>query len=337
MAGLRPMRADAGPWRQPSSADHVPTVHAAKRTLAGLAFAACLVLSQTVPSPDTRAITRSTAESALGEAAKQSGAREIFIAGYVGAPFYYRSDVHLVQPGGTDVVLKRLGWDGDALYFPIDGGIRSLEWWGNFGLMIDFLHNKAIARLGKGAHGRKLSDPVIETVDAAGQIAGLPAPARIKLTELFERFEFTHGHNMLFLTPVLRLPNIAPGLTPYLGAGPGLALPHVEVWSPDAAHAIRTNEYQLAGPAWQVVAGLDFRIGQWSYFVEYKFSYAWISGSLTGDQSWKNFNMPGDLLRQLRRWWSGTEPKFGRFSTVLGAHQIVAGGGYWFQRGTARP
>lgn len=286
------------------------------------------------PAPDVREQPSVQVSSARAESGEKSTAREIFIAGYIGAPFYYRSDVHLTQPGGTDLVLKKLGWDGDALYFPIDGGIRSLEWWGGLGLMVDFLHNKAIARLGKGAHGRKLADPVIETVDAAGRLGGLPAPARIKLTELFERFEFTHGHNMLFFTPVVRLPNLGPGITPYFGAGPGLALPHVEVWSPNAGREHRTNEYQLAGPAWQFVAGLDFRIGQWSHFVEYKFSYAWISGSLTGDHSWMNFNMPGDLVRQFMRWWRGTEPKFGRFSTTLGAHQIIAGSGYWFRRGS---
>src|SRR5690606_8977237 len=91
--------------------------------------------------------------------------REILVAGYAGLPYYYRSDVRLEQPNGTKLLLKRLGWDGDAFYFPIDGGIRSVEWRGNTGLMIDFLHNKAIARLGRGSHGRKLANPVVEDVE----------------------------------------------------------------------------------------------------------------------------------------------------------------------------
>jgi hypothetical protein len=304
-----------------------------KLIITGLIFVILLTLIHSASRPDASEGHQARSVTQSNEPTRATTGREILIAGYVGAPFYYRSDVHLVQPGGTDVILKRLGWDGDALHFPIDGGVRSVEWWGRFGLMVDFLHNKAIARLGKGAHGRKLAEPIVETVDATGLIAGLPAPARLKLTELFERFEFTHGHNMLFLTPMVLLPSVGPGVSPYFGLGAGFALPHVEVWSPNAGRDHRTNEYQLAGPAAQFVAGLDFRFGQWSYFVEYKFSYAWISGALTGDQSWMNFNMPGDLVRQFRRWWRGDEPKFGHFSTTLAAHQIVAGSGYWFERG----
>lgn len=268
---------------------------------------------------------------------RRSPTARILIAGYAGAPFYYRSDVHLTRPDGTDTVLKRLGWDGDALYFPIDGGIRSVEWWGGAGLMVDFLHNKAIARLGKGAHGRKLAHPVIEEVDAAGTIAGQPAPPRVKLTDVLERFEFTHGHNVLLFTPLVRVGSLTPRIRPYFGLGAGFALPHVEVWPAGAGREQRTNEYQLAGPAAQAVAGLEFRTGKLSYFIEYKFTYAWISGALTGDQSWLNFNIPGDLWRQLGRWWRGEAPRYGHFSTRLGAHQMVAGAGYWWKAKQAAP
>ncbi|HRD76938.1 MAG TPA: lipid A oxidase, partial [Hyphomicrobiaceae bacterium] len=131
--------------------------------------------------------------------------RETTVSGYVGAPFYYRSDVRMSRNDDTDVVLKRLGWDGDALYFPIDGGVRSVSWNGSFGFMIDFLHNKAIARLGRGAHGRRLANPIVEEVEATGRLKGAPAPARLKLTDVFERLEFTHGHNVLLLNGMMRL------------------------------------------------------------------------------------------------------------------------------------
>lgn len=312
-----------------ASADRVVRADLATRLLAMLMLCAVAVrpwVVEAVGRDQAPPDAQSAAEPA--ETSPFRG-REILAAGYAGAPFYYRSDVHLVQPGGTDVTLKRLGWDGDALYFPVDGGIRSVEWWGSFGFMVDFLHNKAIARLGRGAHGRRLSNPVVEEVAASGTIAGKPAPARIKLTDLFERFEFTHGHNMLMLTPMLRLPSIRPGVRPYVGVGAGFALPHVEVWSPGAGREYRTNEYQYGGGVAQLVAGVELRVGRWSYFVEYKFSYASIAGALTGEESWKNFNMPGDLVRQLLRWWRREEPKFGRFSTTLAAHQIVGGAGYW--------
>ncbi|MEQ1698382.1 MAG: lipid A oxidase [Hyphomicrobiaceae bacterium] len=279
------------------------------------------------------AATEAALAKAVGAGPQAGLGQETYVAGYAGVPIYNRSDVKLVRPDGTDLTLKQLGWDGDALYFPIDGGVRSVQWsnsYAPFGFMVDFLHNKAISRLGKGAHGRKLKDPVIEEVDATGTLKGQPAAPRIKLTNVFERFEFTHGHNMLFFTPMLRLANITPALRPYVGAGAGFALPHVEVWHPGESQ--RTNEYQLAGPAVQFVAGLEFRSGKVSYFIEYKFSWASISGALTGDKSWLNFNMPGDLWRQASRWWRGEAPQYGTFSTELTAHQIVGGAGYWFAK-----
>lgn len=258
-------------------------------------------------------------------------ARDMLLAGYVAQPFYRPSDVHLSRPDGTDLRLESLGWDGDALVPPIDGGIRSVEWWGRAGMMIDFLHNKAVARLGRGAHGRKLANPVVDTVRARGTIAGQPAPETVLLTDLFERFEFTHGHNVLLVTPLVRLASFA-NITPYAGIGGGFALPHVEVWSAGDARDRRTNEYQLAGAAAQIVAGLDIRLGRFSWFIEYKLSWASISGALTGGHSWMNFDMPGDLLRQLGRWWRGEEPRLGRFSTTLIAHQVAGGVGYWVSR-----
>lgn len=284
-------------------------------------------LSEAVdPNDASKAATR----GAAGASASEFAERERIATFYVGAPFYYRSDVHIARPDGTDVTLKQLGWDGDALYFPIDGGLRSTEWWGPAGFMIDFLHNKAIARLGKGAHGRKLTNGVIEEVDASGTLKGAPAPARIKLTDVVERLEFTHGHNVLMFTPMLRLGAITPKIRPYFGLGLGFALPHVEIWFAGEGRENRTNEYQFAGPAAQAVAGLEIRTGRVSTLIEYKFTWAALTGALTGDQSWKNFNMPGDLLRQFQRWWKGEAPRLGTFDTHLSAHQIVVGVGAKF-------
>ena len=268
--------------------------------------------------------------------ASDRGRPERVVSGYVAQPFYRRSDVQLVRPDGTDLTLRQLGWDGDALHPPIDGGVRAVSWRSGTGLMLDFLHNKAIARLGKGAHGSRVAKPVIETVDATGTLAGQPAPPRILLTDLFERFEFTHGHNVLLLTPLLRLPSAIPGVRPYVGAGAGLAMPHVEVWAAGDPRERRTNEYQLAGPAAQLVAGFELRVGRLACFVEYKLSWAWISGALTGDHSRLSFDAPGDLLRQLRRWWRSEEPRLGRFTTSLVAHQIAGGIG-WRLGATAAP
>lgn len=317
-----------------------PSVRCAALAAPWPLLAAALMLATTLPGwvaamsqtgdATTRRVTAQPTEAA-------ASGRETIVAGYVGAPFYYRSNVRMTRPDGTDVTLERLGWDGDALYFPIDGGVRSTSWSGALGFMIDFLHNKAIARLGRGAHGRKLADPVIETVTARGTIGGQPAPDRIKLTDLFERLEFTHGHNVLLFTPMLRMGALAPSLRPYVGVGGGVAVPHVEVWFPGGAKEDRTNEYQYTGPAAQLVAGVELQVGRVAWFIEYKFTYAWIDALLTGDKSWKNFNMPGDLLRQVLRWWRGERPRHGTVSTVLGAHQIVGGAGYVWRHAPAAP
>jgi hypothetical protein len=298
-----------------------------------------LAAAESTTWPSVSAPEGDTASKPASEAAPATSAAqpvdELLIAGYLAQPYYYRSDLHIQRPDGTDARFKDMGWDGDALMPPIDGGVRTVKWHGSLGWMVDFLHNKAVARLGKGAHGRRIANPVIEDASVEGTWKGKPATSGVKLTDYFTRLEFTHGQNMLFLTPLLRLGSLRPGLTPYVGVGAGFALPHVELWVPGEALENRTNEYQYAGPALQFVAGLELRTGRASYFLEYKFSFAWIGAALTGEESWKNFNMPGDLLRQLRRWWAGEPPKYGTFSTALGAHQAVIGAGYWWQR--ARP
>lgn len=327
----------AGTWVQ-RSATQVGRGPAGGRWDAAVRMAAAVLLvvwmslpwiAQAVAPPDEREAVIPTSGPGQGDTAVN---REILLAGYIAQPYYYRSDVHLKQAGGTDAILKRMGWDGDAIHPPIDGGVRSVQWWHNVGFMVDFLHNKAIARLGKGAHGRKAARPIIEEVEVAGTMDGKPAPSRLRLPDRFERFEFTHGHNVLLFTPLLRTGTFTPRVRPYLGVGGGFALPHVELWSAQDRREDRTSEYQLAGSAWQVLAGVELRTGKLSYFLEYKFTFAFISAALTGDQSWKNFNMPGDLLRQLGRWWRGEAPRLGAFTTRLGAHQIAVGAGYWWQR-----
>jgi hypothetical protein len=320
--GLRPH----GPVRVGAVVDKLGSIAAA-------AILCAIAVSVALPEEPARDEGASAADGTpvSTERASPDG-RETLIAGYVAQPVYNRSDLHMTRTDGTDITLKALGWDGDALRFPIDGGVRAVTGSQSFGFMVDFLHNKAVSRLGKGAHGRKLANPVIEDADTAGTLKGEPAPPRVKLTDIFQRLEFTHGHNVLLFTPIMRLASITPRIRPYIGIGAGFALPHVETWFPGQSKEVRTNEYQYAGPAAQVLAGFEIRTGRMSYFIEYKFTYAWISVALTGDQSWRNFDMPGDLIRQARRWWRGEEPRIGRISTTLAAHQIAVGAGYWLRR-----
>ena len=294
--------------------------------------------------------SESGASGALGSGAAgvtQFADNETVASVYAGAPHYYRSDLQLTRPDGTDMTLKRLGWDGDAFYFPIDGGARVIRWSGSLGLMVDFLHNKAITRLGRGTHGRKIKNGVVEDVETAGTLKGQPAPSPLHLTDLLERLEFTHGHNVLMLTGLARLGALTPKIRPYFGIGYGVALPHVEVRFTGEKRDRWTNEYQYAGPSFQLLAGLELRSGRGSYYLEYKFVWASIEAALTGGKSWSLQDlkiswlpdwlvepfvglteMPGDLWNQYSRWRSGEAPAEGRISTTLISHQVFLGAGY---------
>jgi hypothetical protein len=198
--------------------------------------------------------------------------------------------------------------------------------------MIDFLHDKAIAHVGKGAHGRKLTGEgaIPDTIETSGTLNGSPAPSPVKITDILERLEFSHGHNMLIPTALLRLGSLAPGLRPYVGVGAGLALPHVEVWPAGEPDASKTNEYQAAGPAFQAVAGIELQGARGSYFLEYKFTYASLATALTGGKTpaWCNCDFVSDAARHIKDWWNGIEPAYGHLSTTLVTHQLVGGIGY---------
>ena len=173
--------------------------------------------------------------------------------------------------------------------------------------MIDFTHSKALARLAEEA--------VFE-----GAIDGQPAPARARLGDVFKKLEASHGHNMLTLNGLLRLPALSFRFHPYVGLGAGVALPHSEVHV--AGDPTRTYEYQYAGPVLQGLAGLEIRTPRVSYFVEYKFTFASYEMPLTGEDGRL---LIFDLWRQLRRWWHGEEPPGGWASTTFTSHQLIAG------------
>jgi hypothetical protein len=224
------------------------------------------------------------------------------------------------------------------------------------GMMIDFMHSKAIARLGKGAHGRKLKNGIVEDVETTGTLKGAPAPSPLHLTDLFDRMEFTHGHNVLYLSGLVRLTPLTAKIRPYFGVGFGAAVPHVETWFAEEPPEKRTHEYQYAGPAVQLLAGLELRIGRGSYYIEYKFVWSAIEAALTGGKSWslkdlksdwlprwfvEPFSglteMPGDLWRQFTRWRTGATPPEGTLKTSLTSHNVVIGGGYVWPGASSAP
>ncbi len=288
------------------------------------------------PSVDASGAPERSAAAAGVASAPHGGytltGRDALAAAYVGIPDHYRSDVHIKRPDGTDLTMKNLHWEGEPFHFPLYAGVRYVTWRGNVGGMIDFLHDKAVSRVGKGAHGRRLTGPrtVPETLEMEGTLKGAPAPSSAKITDVVERLEFSHGHNMLLPTVLIRLGKLAPQLSLYGGLGAGVALPHVEIWPAGEGEDTKTNEYQLAGPAGQFVVGLEWQGSYGSLFLEYKFTLASLATSMTGGKtpSWCNCDIVSDFARHTWNWWNGVTPAYGSLSTTLSGHQIVGGIGY---------
>ena len=241
-------------------------------------------------------------------------ARETTVGGYLGVTHTNPSTVTIrnadVIPnsGTTDMTVSGFGWDGKPFKSPIYYGLRAIRWadGGRVGALLDFTHAKAISRFD-------------DTATFTGRRDGKPLPDKARLGDAFKHLEFSHGHNMLTLNGILRLGNFP--VQPYVGAGAGISLPHTEIGFRDEPG--RTYEYQYAGLTGQVLAGLEFRIGRTSVFLEYKLSYSPYDVPLSGVVN--GHYLVTDLWRQFRAWTRGESPAGGRLRTPLLTHHGIGG------------
>ncbi|MEO0752301.1 MAG: outer membrane beta-barrel protein [Pseudomonadota bacterium] len=179
-------------------------------------------------------------------------AAELELSFYLGWQETDDSTVSGTLPGGVPVN-RGINWSGDSFDSPIYYGGRAIWWtqtdWG-FGL--EGTHTKAYA-------------------SAADIIA-------LGLT----RFELSDGHNIFTVNAMKRWPGaFATGrLTPYLGGGVGIAVPHVDI---QIAGAIpRTYGFEQTGLALRGIAGLKYNLTEsWALFGEYQFT--WSDNDLTVD------------------------------------------------------
>lgn len=236
---------------------------------------------------------------------------ETMTGAYGGSPYTYASDVRIVRPPATDLTAHAIDWEGKPFDHPIYYGLRIARWLpaSSLGGMLDFTHSKVYA-------------PLEQKARFSGTREDLPLPSESPVGEQFHKLEFTHGHNMLTLNVLWRLPFRSAFFSPYVGIGAGASLPHTEVQL--KGDGLRTYEYQYTGPAVQAVFGIEFRVPRMSYFAEYKFSWASYRAPLQNrDGEW----VVQDLLHQLRRWLSGRQPEGGWATTTLVSHQAIAGAG----------
>jgi lipid A oxidase len=125
----------------------------------------------------------------------------------------------------------------------------------NWGFAIDYTHQKALADIDFR------SDPT------------------------FDRLEFTDGNNLVILEALYRFSPMMNGtLVPYVGAGVGVTIPHVEVTLDNPSS--KTFEYQCCGFAAQILGGLEYKLNDtWSLFTEARLSYSRIDADLNGGGS----------------------------------------------------
>ncbi|MBB5720549.1 lipid A oxidase [Loktanella ponticola] len=172
---------------------------------------------------------------------------EIELSFYGGIQTAPPSDVKI---SGDDVIPSssfNVDWEGKSFDAPPYYGIRVTKWQSpSFGYGLDFSHNKVYPQEGE-------------------------------LPDGYSRLEFTDGLNTLTANAYYRWQDVVGDITPYVGGGIGLAIPHVEVITEDSS----TLGYQVTGPAATIIAGASMPINdRWSVFGEYKGTYSVNDGDL---------------------------------------------------------
>jgi hypothetical protein len=282
-----------------------------------LALAALVVWVSNSPFPsivssDAQTEERAaTAEPGAAPDAERAVRREHKFGGYGGVSYTHPSAVRIVNPGLTDFTASGFEWIGRPFKSPIYYGLRTQHWLPGAltGTMIDFTHAKAIA----------VKDDV---ATFSGVLNGEPLPPSAKVGDVFTHLEFSHGHNMLTLNGLVRLPWSLLPVRPYFGLGGGASFPHTEVGL-RAETGKRTYEYQFAGFAGQVLAGIEIPLGRASLFFEYKFTYAPYSVPLSHEP--KGWVFVTDVWRQFWAWWTGEKPPGGMLTTTLASHHAISG------------
>jgi lipid A oxidase len=198
------------------------------------------------------------ATSAVALALATPAHAEFQLQAYGGANSNLDSKVKTRQGAVNDS--RTISWDGKSLSMPPYWGVRGTYWFDRqspWGIALDYTHAKAYADLNFA------TDPT------------------------YSHLEFTDGINIYTVNAMYRFQNKTSPWGFYVGGGPGISVPSVEV-SLKAAPTQTTKEYQLGGFAAQVLAGAEYKFtDKWSAFGEGKFSYTKIDGDLPNNGSVK--------------------------------------------------
>lgn len=168
-------------------------------------------------------------------------AQELELGVYGGFQTSPHSPTSFVDAGGREKNFAA-GWEGQSFVPPLYWGLRGLLWSETgWGLGAEFTHAKVVA-----------DD---DTLSKSG----------------FQRLQFTDGINILTANGFRRWGHADIRWAPYLGAGLGISIPHVEV----DGNGVSVSEYQLTGPAIRWVGGISYALSNdLSLFSEYNGTYS---------------------------------------------------------------
>ena len=142
------------------------------------------------------------------------------------------------------------GWKADSFSFPIYLGMRYTHWLDDdWGYSLNYAHTKAMS-----------TDR--ETVN-------------------YNRLEFTDGANPVTALAMRRFSYRA--VKPYVGAGLGISVPHVEVQWTNGTASKKTFEYQYGGPVATLLAGFSYPYSdKWNLFTDFQMHYMWLDTAVDG-------------------------------------------------------
>lgn len=163
--------------------------------------------------------------------------------------FYFGSQSvpHSVLSGDLDgtPVNRTIAWEGKSFSPPPYYGVKAAYWrYSGWGYGVELTHAKAYAS------------------DADRAALGL------------DTLEFTDGHNIITANIHRRWEDLwwNGRLTPFVTAGLGVAVPHVDIQPTGEAH---TFGYQMTGPAARLGVGVSMDLTErMSAYTEYQFTYS---------------------------------------------------------------
>ena len=192
---------------------------------------------------------------------------EFDLSVFTGIALTQDNDLVLHQRGGTDLTFHDVSYEGRDFDTPPYYGARLLWFPGensHWGFGGEFFHVKLYLNVG-------------DTVQVSGSRNGVGVGDNERIDRTIESFSLSHGLNFALGDIVYRwLPgrggnDFLARLQPYVGAGIGAAIPHVESNVGGTFH----EEYQFHGPGVQGIAGINFDLSRhWGLMFEYKFTYA---------------------------------------------------------------